>query len=72
MGCPAENFMTKNETEAYNRGYIQGIKQGKVDARAMKANADGCNGCAYEQIEEWNLPCSKCARNCKDYWRAKL
>lgn len=34
-----------------------------------RVNADGCVGCAYEAIEEWELPCAKCKRKCKDYWR---
>lgn len=33
--------------------------------------AEGCVGCAYESTEEWLLPCCKCRRNSKDYWRAK-
>lgn len=33
--------------------------------------AEGCVGCAYESTEEWLLPCCKCKRNSKDYWRAK-
>ncbi len=33
--------------------------------------ADGCQGCAFEPMEEWEMPCRKCKRNCKDYWRAK-
>ena len=28
-----------------------------------------CAGCAYEAVEEWNLPCCKCSRGCKDYYR---
>lgn len=31
--------------------------------------ADGCAGCAYESVVEWELPCRKCKRNRKDYWR---
>ena len=31
--------------------------------------ADGCQGCAWERTEEWELPCCKCRRNSKDYWR---
>lgn len=31
--------------------------------------ADGCVGCAYEKVVEWELPCRKCKRNSKDYWR---
>lgn len=37
----------------------------------QKEEADGCVGCAFEDVEEWNMPCYKCRRNCKDYWRAK-
>ena len=33
--------------------------------------ADGCFGCAFEGVNEWEMPCQKCMRNCKDYWRAK-
>ena len=33
--------------------------------------ADGCSGCAFEDKEEWELPCTICSRNCEDYWRAK-
>ena len=33
--------------------------------------AGGCNGCAFEDYEEWDMPCVKCKRNCKDYWRPK-
>ena len=67
--------MTKSETEAYDRGYTQGlihgVMQGRVDARVMKENADGCCGCAFEQTESWQMPCDRCKRNSKDYWRAK-
>ena len=31
--------------------------------------ADGCQGCAFKSVEEWEMPCRKCKRNCKDYWR---
>ena len=33
--------------------------------------ADGCRLCAYEGVKEWEMPCVKCRRNCKDYWRPK-
>jgi hypothetical protein len=31
--------------------------------------ADGCKGCAFDSTNEWEMPCVKCKRNCKDYWR---
>ena len=34
-------------------------------------NADGCEGCAFMTTEECEMPCAKCKRNMKDYWRAK-
>lgn len=36
-----------------------------------KQEADGCYGCAFEDVEEWEMPCAKCKRNNKDYWRVK-
>ncbi len=63
--------MDVKEKEAYDRGYEQGIIQGRVDARLMKENADGCAGCAFECVEGWEMPCSKCKRNAKDYWRVR-
>lgn len=35
-----------------------------------QCKADGCKGCAFINVEEWEEPCRRCARNCKDYWRA--
>ena len=64
--------MTAQEAKEYDRGYAQGLIQGRVNARIMKEDADGCLGCAFEYVEEWQLPCAKCKRNCKDYWRAKV
>jgi len=33
--------------------------------------SNGCFGCAFEDREEWEMPCLMCSRNCKNYWRAK-
>ena len=30
---------------------------------------DGCTGCAFITVEEWEMPCCRCKRSCKDYWR---
>ena len=38
---------------------------------AQKKLADGCTCCAFFDVEEWEMPCAKCKRNSKDYWRAK-
>lgn len=42
-----------------------------LEKQMKKENADGCSGCAFENVEEWEMPCRKCSRNCKDYYRAK-
>lgn len=46
----------------------------KVDSLLAEAqkkeDADGCQGCAFTNVEEWEMPCAKCKRACKDYWRA--
>lgn len=31
--------------------------------------AGGCGDCAFWDREEWEEPCRRCKRNCKDYWR---
>lgn len=57
-----------NEVKAYNEGFFDGVKA----INKMKENADGCKGCAFEDVESWQPPCTMCKRNCKDYWRAKV
>ena len=42
-----------------------------VQAWIDRKEADGCRGCAFEDVEEWHDPCRMCKRACKDYWRAK-
>lgn len=51
--------------------YEKGYERGRDEILAMKENADGCCGCAFEHVEPWELPCRKCKRNSKDYWRKK-
>lgn len=65
-----ENFEVL-EKEAYDRGYAQGIIQGRLDAKTMKENSDGCIGCAFVNVNSWEMPCEKCKRNAYDYWKSK-
>lgn len=37
-----------------------------------RQEADGCEGCTYTAKKEWEMPCAKCKRGCKDYWRAVI
>lgn len=64
--------MDEKERKAYDQGLIDGLNKAMRNAETMKLNADGCKGCAFEDTYEWELPCTKCQRNCKDYWRAKV
>lgn len=49
---------------------IKYLKEG-LDKAKEQYLADGCRGCAFSDVEEWQEPCRMCKRNCKDYWRAK-
>lgn len=40
-----------------------------VQRIVSRTEADGCVGCAYIKLEEWEQPCNKCRRAAKDYWR---
>lgn len=62
---------SKVAIEAFQRGYSQGLTKGKEDAFKMKENADGCVGCAFEDVNSWEMPCDRCCNNNKNYWRAK-
>lgn len=33
-----------------------------------RQKADGCEGCKYQAVPEWKMPCSGCKRQVKDYW----
>lgn len=49
----------------YGQGYSDGYKAGS------NYREFGCDRCAFEDVEEWEMPCAKCMRNCKDYYRHK-
>ena len=40
-----------------------------LDKAIEQYNAEACMGCAFISTAKWEMPCCKCARNCKDYWR---
>lgn len=57
--------MTAEERAIYERAFGK-----KVLGKALEqSKADGCSGCAFITTEEWEMPCCKCMRSCKDYWR---
>lgn len=51
----------------YDSGYTDGYHEGYKDGSNYIEY--GCDGCAFECYEEWDMPCLKCKRNCKDYYR---
>ena len=66
--CERRCNMAKNlDAEAFMVGYEKGMR----DAVMMREDADGCKGCAFEDVESWQPPCTLCKRNHKDYWRSK-
>ena len=55
------NYIENLGDSAFTQGYNDGLN----------AQESGCNGCAFEDVNEWEMPCAKCKRGCKDYWRRK-
>ena len=55
------HYIEKLGDSAFAQGYIDGLN----------AQESGCDGCAFEDVDEWEMPCGKCKRGCKDYWRRK-
>lgn len=47
------------DRQQYELGFDHGSKYAHL----------GCEGCAYESTEEWEMPCAKCRRACNDYYR---
>ena len=41
-----------------------------LDIAIEQCKTGKCTGCAYYNNAEWEEPCRRCARNCKDYWKA--
>lgn len=37
-----------------------------------RVRSDGCTGCAFYDRDEWEMPCCKCIKTSKDYWRAPI
>ena len=55
-----QNLLKDIGDSAYNRGFEDG----------KACDECGCVGCVFENVEEWEMPCAKCKRSCKDYWRS--
>lgn len=63
----------KNSVRGGDEGFDEKRKKAlEMGIKSLKRDdADGCTGCAFEFVEEWEMPCVKCKRGCKDYWRGK-
>ena len=33
--------------------------------------ADRCEDCEFYDVDSWKMPCKRCRRNNRDYWRAR-
>ena len=58
------------ETDGQSREMTIEDYRRTLDCMIEKSWASGCGGCAFYDNEEWEEPCKRCKRNCKDYWRA--
>ena len=67
-----ERMNNEKARENFKKGYEQGLRHGKNIAFVMKEDNDGCTSCAFEDVNSWEMPCDRCKRNSKDYWRAKV
>lgn len=56
-----QNYIENLGDSAFAQGYNDGLND----------QESGCSGCAFEDVNEWEMPCAKCKRACKDYWRKK-
>ena len=34
-----------------------------------RLEADGCDGCKFEKLESWEMPCSDCKNTHVSHWR---
>lgn len=52
---------------------IAAIRKIEEALEAIEKSEDdkGCAGCTFYDCEKWEIPCSKCSRRCKDYWRSE-
>lgn len=59
----------------YNRDSMTSEKMLKImvliDDALQKADADGCDGCVYQNFLNGGIPCVMCKRNSRDYWEKK-
>lgn len=56
-------------SKVYNMKDVPEAAKEIVGDVMLGLSADGCVGCAFSGVEEWDMPCAKCKRNSKDYWR---
>lgn len=58
------------DDELFSSGYLLAVEKMKSYINLLEENEDaGCIGCKFVDVNEWELPCCKCKRGCKDYWR---
>lgn len=73
-GYTIDRITTKNNTEPKTTITVTVTKDWLQNAyrERRKQEADGCVGCTFASVEEWEMPCVRCKRGCKDYWRTVI
>lgn len=52
-------MLESSNRDGYQKGYADGANYVGC----------GCEGCAFSDVEPWEMPCTKCKRGCRDYYR---
>lgn len=64
-----EQYTPVDVEKIYDKAYRDGYNKGFNDGKAV--NDNGCEGCKYQANKELTCPCSECANNYKNQWKAK-
>lgn len=64
-----EQYTPVDVEKIYDKAYRDGYNKGFNDGKAV--NNKGCEGCKYQANKELTCPCSECANNYKNQWKAK-
>ena len=54
-----------------NNGRIYAKDAPDGDCVCILTLGDGCEGCKFVKVQEWDMPCADCKNSHKNYWRMK-
>lgn len=58
-------YINEHYGQLQDEAYQRGLEDGKAQSER------GCEGCKYQANKELTCPCSECANNYKNQWKAK-